>query len=58
MLLIYIIIAILAFSYIVYLFIRKENNNNIWDYSMTFRGFMGALLLLIFMILNIIKILF
>ena len=59
MLLIYIIVAIVALSYIWYLIKKKrDEDDNIWDYSMDFKGFIGALLFLIIMILSIIKILF
>lgn len=52
----YILIAIVAFSYIVYLYVRKEeSDNNIWDYSMTFRAFIAALVVLVYMILKIIS---
>lgn len=52
---IYILVAIIAFSYIVYLIVRKQNDNNIWDKSMTFRGGAGALVLLVYMIIKIIR---
>ncbi|MFD2904448.1 hypothetical protein [Sphingobacterium anhuiense] len=54
----YILVAIVAFSYIVYLFIRKGRNKNIWDDSMTFRGFIGTIVLFVFMIIKIISSLF
>jgi len=59
MLLIYIIIAIAALSYIWYLVKKKrDEDDNIWDYSMDFKGFIGVLLFFIFMIIKIIQILF
>lgn len=54
----YILVAIVAFSYIVYLFMRKDSTKNIWDDSMTFSGFIGALVLFVFMIIKIISFLF
>lgn len=52
---VYLLVATVAFSYMVYLFTGKGSNKNIWDGSITFSGFIGALVLFVFMIIKIIS---